>query len=205
MQNRHVSRLIAPLLSALGISVSLGVAAQQPSQPPPAQPPASSRTTAPIDLTGYWVSVVTEDWRFRMVTPKKGDYASVPLNDAARKVADGWDAAKDEKEGNQCKAYGAANIMRVPGRVHVSWDGDETVKVETDAGQQTRMLYFDKAKQPGAERTWQGHSVAEWEGLPAPRGGGGGGGRGGAGFGGPGAGPGAGRSEERRVGKECRL
>ena len=63
---------------------------------------------APIDMTGYWVSIVTEDWRFRMVTPAKGDYASVPVNAEARKVADAWDPAKDEAEGNQCKAYGAA-------------------------------------------------------------------------------------------------
>ena len=40
---------------------------------------------APEDLTGYWVSVVTEDWRFRMVTPAKGDFASVPLNGPGRR------------------------------------------------------------------------------------------------------------------------
>ena len=34
---------------------------------------------APVDLTGYWVSVVTEDWRWRMKTPPKGDVASLPL------------------------------------------------------------------------------------------------------------------------------
>ncbi|HEY7188786.1 MAG TPA: hypothetical protein VH436_19655, partial [Vicinamibacterales bacterium] len=48
--------------------------------------PATARTAAPIDITGVWVSVVTEDWRWRMVTPPKGDYASVPLNAAATKV-----------------------------------------------------------------------------------------------------------------------
>jgi len=53
--------------------------------------PQSARQSAPIDLTGYWVSVVTEDWRFRMLTPPKGDYASVPLNNEGRKAADGWD------------------------------------------------------------------------------------------------------------------
>src|SRR5437879_3623105 len=86
--------------------------------------PVAPREGALVDLTGYWVAIVTEDWRFRMVTPPKGDYASVPLNPEGRKVADTWDPAKDEAEGNQCKSYGAANIMRVPGRVHVTWDNE---------------------------------------------------------------------------------
>src|SRR5690349_19332762 len=80
--------------------------------------PDSSKVAAPEDLTGYWVSLVTEDWRYRMVTPSKGDYESVPLNDAGKKLADAWDPAKDEATGNQCKAYGAAAIIRVPGRLH---------------------------------------------------------------------------------------
>ena len=45
-------------------------------------------------MTGNWVSVVTEDWRWRMLTPKKGDYTSVPLNPEGKKVADTWDPAK---------------------------------------------------------------------------------------------------------------
>lgn len=153
-----------------------------------AQPAAQTpRSLAPIDLTGSWVSIVTEDWRFRMVTPPKGDYASVPLNAAARAVADKWDPAKDEAEGNACKSYGAANIMRVPGRLHISWQDDTTLKIETDAGQQTRVLRFGPSAAARAEPSWQGYSAAEWEFAggrnPAAgggRGGGAGGGRGGA-------------------------
>jgi len=107
------------------------------------------------------VSIVTEDWRFRMVTPPKGDYASVPLNAAARAVADKWDPAKDEAEGNACKSYGAGNIMRTPGRLRISWQDDTTLKIETDAGEQTRMLHF--AGEPGGEPSWQGYSQASWE------------------------------------------
>src|SRR5215813_6337644 len=77
-------------------------------------PVRSPKDAAPIDLTGYWVAVVTEDWRFRMVTPPRGDYPNFPLNDAAKKIADAWDPAKDEAAGEQCKAYGAVNIMRIP-------------------------------------------------------------------------------------------
>src|SRR5271170_5481538 len=88
---------------------------------PPPGPPRPAKTVAPEDLTGYWVSIVTEDWRWRMVTPPKGDYASVPLSLAGRKAADGWNPDQDITDGNQCKAYGAAAIMRVPGRVHIAW------------------------------------------------------------------------------------
>src|SRR6266478_7178552 len=99
-------------------------------------PAHAQRAAAPADLTGYWVAVVTEDWRWRMVTPLKGDAASIPTNAAARKVIDAWDPAKDEAAGLQCKAYGAAAIMRMPGRLHITWQDDDTLKIETDAGQQ---------------------------------------------------------------------
>ena len=133
----------------------------------------SGKADAPIDITGYWVSIVTEDWRYRMVTPAKGDYASVPLNAEARKVADAWDPAKDEAAGDQCKSYGAAAIMRVPGRLHITWDNDNTLKIETDAGTQTRLFHFGGQPPQGGEPQLQGYSVAKWEGsgvarAPAP-------------------------------------
>jgi hypothetical protein len=116
-----------------------------------------------VDLTGYWVSVVTEDWRWRMQTPAKGDFAGVPLNRAARAIGAAWDPAKDEAEGSQCKAYGAGGIMRVPGRLHITWADDSTLKIETDAGMQTRLLRFTPA--PAAQASLQGDSVAKWEGI----------------------------------------
>ena len=167
------------LVAALGLTA----AAQGPA-------PGTARAISPIDLTGNWVSVVTEDWRFRMVTPPKGDYASVPLNGAARQVADKWDPAADEAAGNACKSYGAANIMRVPGRLHIAWQDDTTLKIETDAGQQTRLLHFTGT--PGGDPSWQGYSQASWElagGNPFGGGGRGAGGGGGGGRGGAAGGP----------------
>jgi hypothetical protein len=124
---------------------------------------ATARAAAPIDLTGYWVSVVTQDWRWRMVTPAKGDYESVPITLEAKKVGDAWDPAKDEAAGEQCKAYGAPAIMAVPTRLHITWQDDNTLKVETDAGMQTRLLHFGDWKRQDRPATWQGESVAEWE------------------------------------------
>jgi hypothetical protein len=123
--------------------------------------PAAAKQTAPFDLTGYWVAVVTEDWKFRMVTPNKGVYDALPLNPAGRKLGDTWDPARDEAAGEQCRAYGAANIMRVPGRLNISWSDDNTLRIDTDAGTQTRLFRFAAAAAPG-EPSWQGHSVAQW-------------------------------------------
>jgi len=146
-----------------------------------AQPPPGARAAAPIDLTGYWVSVVTEDWRYRMATPRKGDYASVPLNAAARRAADAWDPAKDTADGNACRSYGVGNIMRVAGRVHITWQDEETLKIDSDAGTQTRLLHFgDAAQAPAGDRGWQGHSIARWQPAGPQRRGGPGRGRAGA-------------------------
>jgi hypothetical protein len=125
----------------------------------------TGRPAAPVDLIGYWVSVVTEDWRFRMVTPKRGDHPSIPLNAEGVRVADGWDPAKDEAAGEQCRAYGAAGVMRAPGRLHITWQDDSTLKIETEAGTQTRLLHFDAARSTGTggPAAWQGDSVAQWE------------------------------------------
>jgi hypothetical protein len=108
---------------------------------PPA-PPANARQAAPVDLTGNWVSVVTEDWRFRMMTPRKGEVIGLPVTPAARAAADAWDPAKEKAAGLQCKAYGAPMLMRNPGRAQISWQDDNTLKIDYDTGQQTRLLHF---------------------------------------------------------------
>ena len=91
---------------------------------PGGPPPSTPRASAPFDLTGQWVSLITEDWRYRQFTPPKGDYGSLPLLPAARKIADAWDPARDDAAGEQCKAYGAAGLLRLPTRVRISWQGD---------------------------------------------------------------------------------
>ena len=105
-------------------------------------PALSPRQAAPIDLAGYWVSPIIEDWKYRMVTPAKGVFDAVPLNAEGRKLGESWDPAKDEAAGEQCRAYGAGGIMRLPGRLRISWQDDTTLKVETDTGTQTRLLRF---------------------------------------------------------------
>src|SRR5262249_52937003 len=133
------------------------------------------RDAAPIDLTGYWVSYVTENWRYRMVTPAKGEYRRIPSSPAAVALINAWDPAADERAGNQCKSYGAGTIMNVPGRLHITWQDANTLKIETDAGTQTRVFHFSQgasgASSPGP-RSWQGESVATWERTSGTEGGG---------------------------------
>ncbi len=135
-------------------------------------PPPAPREAAPIDLTGYWVSVITEDWKLRMVTPKKGAFDALPLTAEGRRVGNLWDPAKDEAAGEQCRAFGAGGLMRLPGRVHITWQDASTLKLEADSGTQTRLFRFGAPAAPAGEPSWQGQSVAEWEYAPAPRRGG---------------------------------
>ena len=170
---RVVTTLVGTAAIALAAITWTGaVAAQAPQAPaggPAGGPPATPQSTAAVDLTGNWVAVVNEDWRWRMVTPPKGDFASVPLNPAGTTQGNTWTPAMD----GQCEAYGAAALMRMPTRVRISWQDPQTLKIETDAGTQTRLLHFaPNAPKPSAP-SLQGHSVAEWE-----RPGGGGRGRG---------------------------
>ena len=129
-------------------------------------PAQSAQAAAPVDLTGYWVSIVNEDWRFRMVMPAPGDYQGVPMTAEARRVADAWNPAKDEASGDECKAYGAPALLRVPEHLHIAWQDAQTLRLDTDAGKQTRLFHFGDWKAPTGPPALQGDSVAMWE-VPA--------------------------------------
>jgi hypothetical protein len=169
----NIRLVISSAALAGTLALSQGVLAQGAQGPRGARGPEMPQTgeqAAPIDLTGYWVSIVTEDWRYRMVTPPKGAFAGVPLNPAGRAAANAWDPAKDEAANQQCKSYGAPAIMRVPGRFHITWQDDNTLKIETDSGTQTRVFHFNGTAPAGAEPSWQGYSAAQWELGPAEQG-----------------------------------
>jgi hypothetical protein len=172
-------------------------------------PPPTAKARAPIDLTGYWTAVISEDWHVRMLTAPKGDFGSgapgviempgggkigtgpnpafqgnIPYKPEGAQAALRWDPAKDEAEGNSCKAYGAPGIMRLPTHLHITWQDDNTLKVEADFGTQTRLFHFNpppraarldysnatvlpgepaKVDAPaGTEPSWQGYSSALW-------------------------------------------
>ncbi len=132
-------------------------------------PPRSARESAQFDPTGYWAAVVGDDWYIRMVTPSKGDYRGLPLNAEGRKVADAWNLDADKAAGQACKPFGAAGLMRLPGRLHITWEDDSTLRIDFDAGTQTRYLRFGNAAPAASEPSWQGTSVASWFKQPQSR------------------------------------
>ena len=152
--------MVRLIILAAWVAAPAGVQAQGRGE---AAPPPTPRASAPIDVTGYWVAVISEDWRWRMVTPAKGDYASIPLNVAGKNLADTWDPAKDEAAGEQCKSYGAPGLMRGPTRLRISWLDDTTLKLETDYGMQTRLLQFRAPRTAAsAAPSLQGVTTAQW-------------------------------------------
>jgi hypothetical protein len=153
--------IIAVMLAML---VATPVQAQRGGRGGRGGPPPPAQVAAPIDITGYWVSVVTEDWKFRMVTPNPGAYDALTLNGEGRQVGDTWDPAADEAAGEACKGYGAPAIMRLAGRFHLTWEDDNTLRVDTDYGTQTRMFRF--GPEAAGDPSLQGHSMAEWQGAP---------------------------------------
>ncbi|MGH9254850.1 MAG: hypothetical protein ACRD3C_09800 [Vicinamibacterales bacterium] len=171
------TRRVVFIIAAVSLPLSARVAAQGPGA---AQGGASgtARGAAPYDVTGYWVSEVTEKWRYRMLVPDKGDYVQVPLNPEGRKVANAWDPARDQASGEACRSYGAAALLQVPGRLRIQWQDDNTLRMDTDSGTQTRVFHFalpqgqgapsesrdDGSAPPNGTPSWQGYSVAMWGG-----------------------------------------
>ena len=156
------ARRVIPLIAVLALPLPAHLTAQGA---PPAAAPGSARAAAPYDITGYWVSEVTEKWRYRMIVPDKNDYVQVPLNPEGRKVAGSWDPARDQANGEACRSYGAAALLQVPGRLRISWQDDSTLRLDTDSGTQTRLFRFGAIPPPPATPSWQGHSVAIWGGA----------------------------------------
>lgn len=156
-----VSGCAAALLSAPLALAGITAAAQPVDESPPEQS-LSAQEAAPIDITGHWVSLITDDWVYRMITPSRGDYSYVPLNDAGRRAADAWDPAADQAAGDECKGYAAPAIMRLPSRVQITWEDENTLRLDIDTGMQTRLFRFG-AGEPEGPRTRQGWSAAEWQ------------------------------------------
>jgi hypothetical protein len=159
---RRLSRLWLAPGSFLAVLIAVPASlAQPPGFGGPPGPPPSARESAQVDLTGYWVALVTEDWLWRMITAPRGDATSVPLNQRGQQVAAQWDAAADAANDESCRPFGAAGLMRMPLRLHITWVDDETLRIETDAGRQTRLLRFDAGAAPSTD-SLQGFTRAEW-------------------------------------------
>lgn len=158
------ARQLWTLVVIVACATAVNVAAQGRGGRGGGAPAGPARTNPPVDLTGSWVPVITEDWRYRMVTAPNGETGGIPMSATARQAAMQWDRSKD----GACQAYGVGGLMRMPVRFKIAWADDNTLKIESDGGQQTRLLHFAAPGQPapaaaGQPRTLQGFSVAEWQ------------------------------------------
>ena len=138
--------------------------------------PPSARDQAPWDPSGYWVSLITQNWRWRMVVVGPGDYIGIPINAEAKRIADTFNRAEAEAAGKQCEAHGGGIVMDLPERIRIGWQDANDLKVETDTAMQTRLLHFMAAGRgaPGGAQaarpsrstemapSLQGYSVARW-------------------------------------------
>jgi hypothetical protein len=158
---RRVVLLTAAVAVLLSLSAHAGAQGRGGAQN---AAPATPRAAAAFDMTGYWVSEVTEKWRYRMLVPDKGDYQMVPLNPEGRRVAELWDPARDQATGEACRSYGAVGLLQVPGRLHITWQDDNTLRLETDSGKQTRLFRFGGSPPANEAPSWQGYSAAIWGG-----------------------------------------
>lgn len=160
-----MGRAVVLLAAAVSLSLVLPIDAEgQGRGGAPNAAPATPRAAAAFDMTGYWVSEVTEKWRYRMLVPDKGDYQMVPLNPEGRRVAGLWDPARDQAAGEACRSYGAVGLLQIPGRLHITWQDENTLRLETDSGKQTRLFSFGGSPPANAEPSWQGYSSAVWGG-----------------------------------------
>ena len=149
--------MIKVILSTLLLLSALDASAQ------PGRQQQSAQEMAAIDITGNWVSLVTEDWRFRMVVAPAGDYEGIGLTPRGREIADAWDPDVDLASGNACKAYGAGGLMRIPTRLNIHWASDNVLQIDTDAGMQTWLLKFGPAQDNEGTGTLQGVTRASWQ------------------------------------------
>jgi hypothetical protein len=159
---RHELAVVLAVACVAAIPAALG-------QPAPGRADTRSpRERALIDITGQWVAVVNEDWRWRMITPPVGDTSSLPVNERGRAAAAAWDLERDRAEGALCKAFAGPGLMRQPTRIRIAWQDSDTLELEFDAGRQVRRLEF--VPQPPAETSLQGYSEAQWFRQPQSRG-----------------------------------
>jgi hypothetical protein len=156
-------RLITAVAAATIVLVFPALASAQRQQPAPVAP-VTAQAAAPYDMTGYWVSVITQNWRLRMVVPPKGDYMGIPISAAGKKIADAWDPRKDDPPAEACKGFAAPIVMTMPERLHITWQDANTLRMDIDFGTQTRLFNFDATKIRGGAASWQGDSVASWVG-----------------------------------------
>jgi hypothetical protein len=127
---------------------------------------------AQIDLSGIWAPIFHEDQVERIPGPDVGDFAGLPINDAARLRADTWESSLLTLPEHQCKPHPSTYGFRGVGNLRI-WnvideDTQQLLKIRTHIQwqEQERDLWMNDEPHPAefAAHTWQGFSKGHWEG-----------------------------------------
>ena len=124
------------------------------------------------DIAGEWDNRFDEDFLERIPGPDIGDYLGIPLNDAARRHADSWDASLLTLPEHQCKPHPSDYGMRGPANTRIWKEVDtatqQTIAWHTHISWQApeRTIWMDGRPHPPeyAAHTWQGFSTGKMEG-----------------------------------------
>jgi hypothetical protein len=125
---------------------------------------------AQIDFVGEWAPQYHEDNPERLAGPDIGDYAGLPINDAARMMADSWNADILSVPEHQCKPHPADYSPRGPANLQIWKEVDpasrQVIALRTHIQWQApeRWIWMDGRPHPDefAAHTWQGFSTGEW-------------------------------------------
>lgn len=115
------------------------------------------------DITGFWDSMLTEEYRIRLYGPEAGEIDGLPLNERGRQAALNFDPNEYYKPENQCRKHGGAYVMRGPFAKQFVYEDDGTLLIRIELEAQTRRIYLDGREPPSDEHTGLGHSVGRWE------------------------------------------
>jgi cyclase len=127
--------------------------------------------SAQVDFSGEWAPRMWEDQPERVPGPELGDYLGIPINEAARRRADTWDASIQTLPEWQCRPHSADYIWRGPSNLRISKEVDPVSREITAFHAEwlrsvDRAIYLDGRPHPPADalHTWAGFSTAKWDG-----------------------------------------
>ena len=134
---------------------------------------AAKSAVAQTTVIGYWNPLIAdEDFLERLPGPDIGDYAGLPITDAARKRADTWDASLLTLPEHQCKPHPSTYGFRGVGTLRIWEDRDAqtqrlvAIHTHIEWQQQLREIWMDGREHPSEyePHTWQGFSTGRFDG-----------------------------------------
>lgn len=89
---------------------------------------SSLTAQAQVDLAGDWAPRIHQDEQDRRSGPELGDYSALPINDAARTIADAWDSSRLSLQEHQCMSHMVGYMSQAPFPFRVSMITDPSTQ-----------------------------------------------------------------------------